>query len=60
MMKVFVVPIMDVRVQNDNTPSSAEVKNAWSFTFTPPYVFMALHLVKLRVLYRYLLGCDTV
>jgi len=23
-------------------PSNAEVKNAWSYTFTPPYIFMAL------------------
>jgi hypothetical protein len=27
-------------------PSSAEVKNAWSYTSTPPYVFMAWCLVK--------------
>jgi hypothetical protein len=27
-------------------PSSAEVKNAWSYTFTPQYVFMAWCLVK--------------
>jgi hypothetical protein len=29
-------------------PSSAEVKNAWSYTFTPPYIFMPLCLVKHR------------
>jgi hypothetical protein len=29
-------------------PSSAEVKNAWSYTSTLPYVFMALYLVKHR------------
>jgi hypothetical protein len=27
-------------------PSSAEVKNAWSFTSTPPYDFMAWYLIK--------------
>jgi hypothetical protein len=27
-------------------PSSAEVKNAWSYTSTPPYVFMAWCLIK--------------
>jgi len=27
-------------------PSSAEVKNRWSYTSTPPYVLMALYLVK--------------
>jgi hypothetical protein len=26
--------------------SSAEVKNAWSYTATPPYVFMAWYLIK--------------
>jgi hypothetical protein len=29
-------------------PSSAEVKNAWSYTSSPPYVFMAWRLVKHR------------
>jgi hypothetical protein len=29
-------------------PSSAEVKNVWSYTFTPPYVFMARYLIKNR------------
>jgi hypothetical protein len=29
-------------------PSSAEVKNAWSYTSPPPYVFMAWYLVKPR------------
>jgi hypothetical protein len=29
-------------------PSSAEVKNTWSYTSTPPYVFMAWCLVKYR------------
>jgi hypothetical protein len=27
-------------------PCSAEVKNAWSYTFTPPYVFTAWFLIK--------------
>jgi len=30
-------------------PSSAEVKNVWSCTSTPPYVFMVWCLVKYRV-----------
>jgi hypothetical protein len=29
-------------------PSSAEVKNVWSYTFTPPYLFMVWYLVKHR------------
>jgi hypothetical protein len=29
-------------------PSNAEIKNAWSYTFTPQYVFMAWCLVKHR------------
>jgi hypothetical protein len=29
-------------------PSSAKVKNAWSYTSTPQYVFMAWYLVKER------------
>jgi hypothetical protein len=29
-----------------SSPSSADVKNAWSYTFTPQYVFMAWCLVK--------------
>jgi hypothetical protein len=31
-----------------SAPSSAEVKNAWSYTSTPQYVFMAWCLVKHR------------
>jgi hypothetical protein len=27
---------------------SARVKNAWSYTFTPSYIFMMLYLVKYR------------
>jgi hypothetical protein len=38
-------------------PSSAEVKNAWSYTATPQYAFMAWCLVKHRdnftLLYHY-------
>jgi hypothetical protein len=33
---------------NHSPPSSAEVKNAWSYTSTPQYVFMAWCLVKHR------------
>jgi hypothetical protein len=39
----------------DQSPaSSAEVKNAWSYTSTPQYVFVAWCLVKHRQLYLYL------
>jgi hypothetical protein len=31
-----------------STPSSAEIKNAWSYTYTPQYVFMARCLPKHR------------
>jgi hypothetical protein len=35
------------RREADHSPAStAEVKNAWSYTSTPPYVFMAWYLVK--------------
>jgi hypothetical protein len=30
-------------------PSVTEVKNTWSYTFIPPYVFMAWHLIKHRM-----------
>jgi hypothetical protein len=31
----------------DHSPLfSAQVKNAWIYTLTPPYIFMAWHLVK--------------
>jgi hypothetical protein len=33
---------------NHSPPSSAGVKNAWSYTPTPQYVFMALYLIKHR------------
>jgi hypothetical protein len=29
------------READHSPPTSAEVKNTWSYTFTPPYVFMA-------------------
>jgi hypothetical protein len=35
-------------------PFSAEIKNAWSYTSTPQYVFMAWCLVKHRDNYYYL------
>jgi hypothetical protein len=31
-----------------SSPCTAKVKNAWSYTYTPPYVFMAWYLVKPR------------
>jgi hypothetical protein len=36
------------READHSPPCSAEVKNAWSYTFTPPYVFMAWNFVKQR------------
>jgi hypothetical protein len=30
------------READHSTPSGAEVKNVWSYTCTPPYVFMVL------------------
>jgi hypothetical protein len=36
------------RNANHRSPSSAEVKDMWSYTSTPPYVFMAWFLVKRR------------
>jgi hypothetical protein len=34
------------READHSPPFSAEVKNAWSYISSPPYVFMALFLVK--------------
>jgi hypothetical protein len=34
-------------------PSSAEVKNAWSYTSTPQYVFAVWYLVKHRDNYAF-------
>jgi hypothetical protein len=35
--------------ENDHSPSfSAEIMNAWSYTSTPPHVFMAWYLIKHR------------
>jgi hypothetical protein len=36
------------READHSPPTSAEVKNAWSYTSTPQYVFMAWYLVKHR------------
>jgi hypothetical protein len=36
------------READHSTPSSAEFKNVWSYTSTPPYVFMARCLIKHR------------
>jgi hypothetical protein len=36
------------READHSPPSSTEVINAWCYTFTPPYVFMVLYLVKHR------------
>jgi hypothetical protein len=45
----FFLGIKRPRREDDNSPlSSAEVKNAWNYTSTPQYIFMALCLVKHR------------
>jgi hypothetical protein len=36
------------REVHHSLPSSAEVKNDWSYTSTPPNVFMAWYLIKHR------------
>jgi hypothetical protein len=36
------------READHSSISGAEVKNAWSYTSTPQYVFMVWYLVKLR------------
>jgi len=42
--------LKELRQEADCLPlSSAEVKNAWSYISTPPYIFMALCLSKHRV-----------
>jgi hypothetical protein len=40
------------READHSPPSSAEVKNAWSYTSNPQHVFMAWCLVKHRTTYR--------
>jgi len=36
------------READHSSPSSVEVKNAWSYTTTPQYAFIALWLVKYK------------
>jgi hypothetical protein len=36
------------RKANHLSPSRSEVRNAWPYTSAPPYVFMALSLIKFR------------
>jgi hypothetical protein len=45
------------RETDHSPPSSAEVKNAWSYTSTPQYVFMAWCLVKHRNNFTFYLIC---
>jgi hypothetical protein len=42
-----------VREADHPTPSSAEVKNAWSYNSTPQYAFMAWCLVKHRDIFTF-------
>jgi hypothetical protein len=44
------------RVADHSPPSNADVKNAWSYTFTPQYVFMAWCLAQGK-LYIDMSGC---
>jgi hypothetical protein len=37
------------RESDHSPPSSADVKNVWSYISTPPYVFTAWRLVKHRI-----------
>jgi hypothetical protein len=37
-----------VREPDRSPPSNAEVKNAWSYALTPPYVLMVWYLIKHR------------
>jgi hypothetical protein len=41
------------READHSPPPSAEIKNAWSYTFTPRYVFMAWCLLKLRDIFTF-------
>jgi hypothetical protein len=43
------------READHSLPSSAEVKNAWSYTFTPSYVFMAWCFVKQKNNFTFIL-----
>jgi hypothetical protein len=44
-----------------SSPSSAEVKNAWSYIFTPQYVFMAWCSDKLHLyLYRFIIKYENI
>jgi hypothetical protein len=49
--------ILGVRGQrrevDQSSPSSAEVKNAWSYTFTPPYIFTESYLIKHRYTFTF-------
>jgi len=44
------------READHSPPSSAEVKNAWSYTSTPPHVFMTWCLVKCTILHGVVLS----
>jgi hypothetical protein len=37
------------REVDHSPPYRAEIKNAWNYNSTPPYVFMALYLIKYRI-----------
>jgi hypothetical protein len=41
-------------------PSSAEVKNAWSHTSTPPYAFMAWCLLSMGVIVPYVTSSENI
>jgi hypothetical protein len=49
MMQTASVPPEMERESDHSPPPSAELKNVWSYTSTPPYVFMVRGLIKYRV-----------
>jgi hypothetical protein len=45
------------READHSPPNNAEVKNTWSYTFTPSYVFMAWYLIKYRDSFTFTWSC---
>jgi hypothetical protein len=43
------------READHSLPYSAEVKNAWSYTYTPPYAIMAWCLIKQMIHLHYMI-----
>jgi hypothetical protein len=51
----FVQISLPEREVNHSPVSNVEVKNIWSYTYTPPYVFMARYFIKQADNYSYAL-----